>query len=552
MQTSQKLFLAFVAIAGTLAAQTPSFTGIVNAASSIPPGFPNYAIAQGSIFLIYGSNLSNAPASGSIYTAATLPLPTTAGLTGTVITITVGSTTVTAPILFTLATQIGAVLPSSTPVGTATLTLTYNGKSASTPITVLASAFGISNSASGAGNSVAALVFGTNQNEFVTQTDAAAAGDIVVLYGTGLGPVNAGQTDTSLPLAGNVGSAPTVFVGGVAAASVAYDGRSPCRVGLDEIAFTIPTGVPTGCQVSIIVQTSNGTVPIESNGPTTAIAATHHTSCTDPVDFVPPSLLSSTTNTKALAVSLKQQIQVNSNGGSSTTSTTTAKAQSFVLQFTPAQLATLAFTNVESSEGSCFTGITLSSSNGGGPPVATYLNAGSSVTLTPPSGNGAPIALPSVGTGEYQNTTVTSIPSGTWGYANSGGSDVAALTFSFPVPQPIVWTNETALLNTTVTRANGLTITWTGGDQNGYVDIQGYAQNTSGTYQVGFDCSAPVTAQTFTIPPSILLAFPTGAGAQSGIQVSTYALPFTLPAISGFTAGLNLAELQTSIPIIYK
>jgi hypothetical protein len=45
---------------GALAAANPSFTGIVNAASDIPPGLPNSGIAQGSIFVVDGSNLGPA------------------------------------------------------------------------------------------------------------------------------------------------------------------------------------------------------------------------------------------------------------------------------------------------------------------------------------------------------------------------------------------------------------------------------------------------------------------------------------------------------------
>src|ERR1700722_2542006 len=99
MQTMQKLSLALVVTAATLAAQNPSITGIVNAASGRQ--------------------------------SASQPLPTTAGLAGTSVTITVNGTTLTAPLYSTVSTQVAAVLPSNTPAGTGTLTLTYNGNKGS-------------------------------------------------------------------------------------------------------------------------------------------------------------------------------------------------------------------------------------------------------------------------------------------------------------------------------------------------------------------------------------------------------------------------------------
>ena len=61
MQMSKRLLVSLVVVAGSLAAQTPTITGIVNGASGIPPGVPHYAIAKGSIFVIYGINLGAAP-----------------------------------------------------------------------------------------------------------------------------------------------------------------------------------------------------------------------------------------------------------------------------------------------------------------------------------------------------------------------------------------------------------------------------------------------------------------------------------------------------------
>jgi hypothetical protein len=108
-------------------------------------------------------------------------------------------------------------------------------------------------------------------------------------------------------------------------------------------------------------------------------------------------------------------------------------------------------------------------------------------------------------------------------------------------------------MTTPVTRSNGLTITWTGGDAlNGFVDIQGFAANSTGTFLVGYDCSAPIQAGGFTIPPSILMRMPTGVAALSTLQVSTFALPFNTPSQEGFDAIVNFSQLQTIVPIVYQ
>jgi hypothetical protein len=392
------------------------------------------------------------------------------------------------------------------------------------------------------------VVFGANQTEYVSGVDAAAPGDILVLFGTGLGPVTGGS-DNTLPLAGNLGTAPTVYVGGVASSSVSYYGRSPCCAGLDQIVFTVPPNAPLGCQVSIIVQTSNGGVPIVSNGPATAIGATHHTPCSDPVDAFPPALLSFPVSSSILGIALQQNIAVNP----TTTppkSTTTDNYQILVTQFTPAQFAALAPLMAQSSNNSCFAGFVPATAAPIGLPQATYLDIGPSVTLTPPSGT--PFPIPAAAAGVFVGQSSAGIAGGNWGFTTSGGANVGPLNFNFPVPQPVVWTNQTSVLTTPIDRTKGLTITWSGGDQFGFVDIQGFAANATGSHLVGYDCSAAVSAGSFTIPPSVLLRMPAGTSPFTTIQVSTFALPFTILPVKGFDVVANFSQLQTIIPVAYK
>src|SRR5207237_8825469 len=62
---------------------------------------------------------------------------------------------------------------------------------------------------------------------------------------------------------------------------------------------------------------------------------------------------------------------------------------------------------------------------------------------------------------------------------------------------------------TVVTRANGLTVTWSGGSANTFIELDGFSA-TDNTYNngVSFQCSVPAASGTFTVPPSVLLALP--------------------------------------------
>src|SRR5438552_1171628 len=99
--------ILFAALAVSAFAQpTINNNGVVNVASYAIPGLPNSSIAQGSIFVIFGSNMGPA----TLQQATAFPIPTTLG--GTSVTITSGSQTFQAPIIYTLAGQVAAILPS--------------------------------------------------------------------------------------------------------------------------------------------------------------------------------------------------------------------------------------------------------------------------------------------------------------------------------------------------------------------------------------------------------------------------------------------------------
>ena len=121
-----------LAAAAALSAQTPVVSLVVNAASNLVPGLPNSGIATGSMFIVYGSNL------GPAALTAISAYPLNPVLAGTAVRVTVAGRTVDALPYYTSANQLAAILPSTTPVGEGTITVSYNNAvSAASPITVV-------------------------------------------------------------------------------------------------------------------------------------------------------------------------------------------------------------------------------------------------------------------------------------------------------------------------------------------------------------------------------------------------------------------------------
>src|SRR5215472_9583359 len=253
----------------------PTVTAVENAASNLVPGLPNSTIAQGAIMVVYGSGLgpANLAAAPAAFQSTTL--------SNTSVAVTVGGTTVNALMYYTSGGQVAALLPSNTPTGTGTITVTYNGQSsAKAPITVVANNLGVFTiDSSGAGPgivtypdySLVSPLKAANCGGPNTTCGAANPGDTLILWATGLGPVSgndasgagSGQNMPNVPL--------TLWLGGTKA-NILYQGRSGCCIGEDQIVFTVPDNVPTGCAVPLVVQIGTNTNTI-SNTTVMAIAS---------------------------------------------------------------------------------------------------------------------------------------------------------------------------------------------------------------------------------------------------------------------------------------
>jgi len=563
------LVFGLALLAATGSAQ-PVITQISNAASASLAPLPNSSIAQGSYFSIYGNGLAaNLSTCGTLVSGSPClwppqyPLPTS--IQGTTVSVTVGANEpvaayveFAAQVTSTFA-QINAVLPSNTPVGTGTLTVSYNGQSASAPITVAPTSFGtfaLNQAGSGPG-----IITDANYKA-ITPFHTAKPGEALILWGTGLGPVADVADEQSKPPAQvNMTAAldVQVWVGNLAA-KVSYAGRSGYTA-VDQIVFTVPAGnyegvqSALGCYVNVAVQ--SGSPPVVSNFTTIAVdlngGPCQDADGVDTNDLV--TLVQSKGSAKVGVISLvSDYVNINLLGTPLpwVNDTVTAGIGSYsatALDWSQGLTQTPSLNNCSVTPYQYFPPAVDP-----GAALVTALDAGSALSIEGPNGSGSvpknangqgyyalvggadvndiqnpagatkPFYLGSTANGDG-TYTVTGITSGTYNVTGPGGSAVGALTGSItvsPSAATFQWTNEATVTNSTgdingttpIARNQPLEITWSGGDPAGFINITVVGSTAQETFPstttpgVIAQCVAPAGAGSFTIPAYVLEALP--------------------------------------------
>jgi uncharacterized protein (TIGR03437 family) len=497
--------------------------GVFNAASFADPAMPNGAIARGSLFTVFDTTRGDYPEQAYQY-----PLPTTLGGEQYSTQVSVGNTTVDAIMFYAgysraAHLQINAVLPSSIPTGNGVLRIFGSGRLLSThSIRVVDRSFGVfTRDQNGIGIGIVQNEGSDKRLSDNSLLNTARSGQVAVLWGTGLGPVTGNEAAGPLP--GNLLSSDVhVWVGGKDAALL-YGGRSGCCAGLDQINFVVPSGVE-GCYVPVAVQTGN----IVSNYVTMSITSSGGT-C---------SLPWGTTSTEIEAARAKGSIRLGNiflSYGAVADSIRNASFYDVDLwgvgsalfsnypvddygtsdNFTVSEQPTVSYTlpplqgmNGTMAPGTCVVGSLHRPEVAPIPP----LDAGNDIALT----SGSEEVLLGV-PGRYYNNNLHSFPYSvvppSSPYVGSGppsrvtnrpgvasGSDVGAFDITPRIPAGLVWTNIDAIA--VVNRAEGVRVTWVGGDSDGFVYINGLAGTAS------FSCLERATAGSFTVPPSVTLALP--------------------------------------------
>lgn len=481
----------------------PVISSVTNAASYISVG-PSRGIAQGAIFVIKGLNMG--PTDISIAKNAFQDT----SLSGTSVAVTVNGTTVAALMYYTSASQIAALLPSITPTGAGTVTVTYNGQAGpSSPIVVVANTLGIftvTADGNGAGivtypdYSLVSTTKAANCGGVYTTCGAANPGDVLTIWATGLGPIT-GDDASGAGLGVNMPSIPlTIWLGNVQV-TAAYQGRG-CCIGEDQIAFTVPANTPTGCTVPLSVQIGN----FVSNNVALPVAPAGSRTCTPFSPAFTTANVEQISSASTFTFGGIDLIRQDNYPGFRDV----VHGDFFRFSVDPAVQPFLLSYVDNPPMGTCQV---FNSPNGQPDPplgVQALLNVGPQITVQGPNGS-----KNASGSGGDYRTTLSSTGNyfapGTITVSAPGGADVPSFSASITVPALPTMTSPPpdAANPTSVTRANGLTVTWSGGSPAAYIQLNGwnYTDNTF-TYGISFQCSVPAASGTFTIPPSVLLPLP--------------------------------------------
>ncbi len=571
--------VVFLMSASFLQAQ-PYLRSANNAANYDPT-----AIAQGSMFVIFGSAMGPSP----LVSATQLPLPM--ALAGTLVTVKSGNTTLTCPMFYTSYEQVVAVMPSNTPPGTATVSVTFNNQPSganSTTVNVVASSVAIfTPDSTGLGPGI--FTDGLTA-ALITLANPATPGEILTGWATGVGA--AGSDVQVAPVLNFPGV--QVWVGGQAA-QMEYAGPGG-GVALDQLNFYVPKGV-SGCSVPVFVTrggrtSSTTTIPITtaagtpcsnsgstlpSNLLTKAAAGTplkvgviaiSPTSTLQPASrqpryvadqlsaafHVPVSLEDATKimhaaeahNSKALKGALSKyaaQWKALSSRAKARLAETVGSGQAIevVGLFGTATNESFAASTISAqlpAAGSCVLLPSPFPTNLDA--VSTGLDAGASLSLAGAAGS---ITIKKKSLGDYEAPFSASpaggdIPTGSYTLSGSGHD----LTFNVTVTvagHPTI-SNKAALAQ--IDRSQPLTINWTGGTPGQFVMIGGFSGNhdTGLPPQIAagkrdFICSEAADKGTFTIPTYItqsLWPTPDASGALL-ISYGPTSQPLNIPGLDG-------------------
>jgi uncharacterized protein (TIGR03437 family) len=495
-------------------------------------------LAPGAVFVVFGSGMG--PAS---LTSGSPDYPTTVAGTSITFTPSGGGSAVNARIVYTLAGQVAALLPSSAASGTYAMRVTYNGiTSAPQNVTVVARSFGIATANNAGTGTVQATIGNVNGGLSLTRFTTgslnfsgytwtltpAHPGDTLVLWGTGGGadPANdAGGTSGDQTAAGNF----AVLVNGRQITPL-YAGASQGFPGLWQINFTLPSDVTPDCFASVQVS-AGGEL---SNLVTVPIAPSGQSYCSDARLTQSALAQLDAGGTVTLAGAAISKLAVTS--GQTTISSEIATAN--IATYTAAEWAAL---NGSVKIGPCVLNDRTATAAAKNPAAPDgYLDMGSRLPLAGPSiAAGAALSIASSNPGPIYSLTLangTVAGGGKYTITGNGGTGAGPFTASVTVPSNFTVVNWDSL--NSIDRTKPLTLNWTStGADTVFIGVSTSAvvgkdaSNANIIHTAAFTCQVPAAPGSYTVPTSMLAYLLPGSGGLT-VEAGNFQT-FNVPLVSG-------------------
>lgn len=514
----------------------PQINAALNNASYALPGLLNSGIAQGSMFAVFGTGF--AP-EGTSEVVSAFPLQTS--MAGVSLKVTLGTTSVDALMIYVTPGQVGAIMPSGTPLGTGTMTLkNASGTSKAFSIQVVQRSFGIFTlNQSGTGPAVIQNFESADNQPVNTVMTPAKPGQVVTLWGTGLGPVSAGESTGPAP--GDLHPGLRLSVGSNQNVSVLYAGRSGCCAGVDQVQFVVPPDT-LGCYVPVVLYGPSlnihkvTDIAPQSNFATMSISEDGKP-CTDPSGLTGEDIahLQQKGSLGVGSVLLQLWHPFLENVQSTTLAASFSKLdpntflRSRGIFGYPALNTCLSYPIPKINDSQSTPGVL----------AAPLLDAGVKLTVQGPGGT---LEAARGADGGYSSgnapTSQFSPGSGHYTLSNgSGGKDVGAFQVGFDVPPLIQWTNKQQIASFQVFGSN-VPFQWTGADPNSFVVITSLGYNNFiGAFTM---CTTPGDSGKFSLEtlPSVIVGIDGNFGGFPNIFGLGTVSPVVRFSAPGLDAGL--------------
>jgi uncharacterized protein (TIGR03437 family) len=490
-----------------------------NAFSVAPRGMPNAGIAQGSQFSVSGKNIG--PAVGVEF--QDFPLKTE--IAGVSIQIQSGDVATSALMVEVSNDLVTGIVPSNTPLGDATVTVSYKGRTTSPlPVTIVTTSVGLATrSRTGNGPTLETM---NASSDTVLSLDTvmssnlpsnalhrpAKPGQRIIIEATGLGAVSGNESQAS---AQELSVPADVIVGNKLATVI-----TKLRIaGFDFILIQLPDDVPEGCYVPIAVRAGG----VTSNVASISISATGDT-CSDPTGLAASDIDAARRSGQiSMGTILVGHYDLGPLGTDDFAAGIFASVDfnSLLRAFSPGNngggvraafamppLGTCTVSRGSPVDSDDFLDLPAD------PTPLRYINVGQGLNMSGPAGT---VQLPGPSY-EFETGKNVFTPGDYTVDNGTGTQSFGAFKAVLSLPPMATWTNRNELVS--VDRAQDLTVTWSGGvPDKEYVAIVGLAASQQATG--GFYCVEKVSAGKFTVPAWVLSSLPASATFTLGDQTLT-------------------------------